>query len=119
MRYGVALVVAIGVIAANAFFVRQTWQSHREKVRQALRDAKANGTLPAGVDPETADTTNVGLRMSSDDLLRISLADLLVKFQAVLVPLVVLGSLGIAWLLGGGDSRRKQDRDGQGAEART
>jgi hypothetical protein len=96
MRYGIAVVVAVLLIGAGAWYVRQTYQSIEQIARQALRDAKAAGELPPGFDPEQANIADFGIELPASEMRRVKLANFLIAWRFVLIPMVVLGSLGIA-----------------------
>jgi hypothetical protein len=99
VRYGIALAVAVLLIGAGALYVRQVTRSVEHKVRQALREAKAAGQLPPEIDPEQVPLVDFGVDLPASEILRVKLAHLLVIWRFVLVPMVLLGSLGIARML--------------------
>jgi hypothetical protein len=107
MRYGIALIIAVILIAAGAFYVRHVERSVEQRVRQSLREAKAQGGLPPDIDPEQADLTSFGVDLPATELSRVQLAHFLVAWRLVLIPTVLLMSLGIARIVG---SKRPQSK---------
>ncbi len=99
IRYGIALVVATLIIALGAAFVNQTQQAVEQPFRKALRDAKAAGTLPAEIDPETAQLRDFGVEVSPELMHRLQIAHLLIQWRYALIAIVVVGCLGIARVL--------------------
>jgi hypothetical protein len=98
LRYGLALALAVSIIGVGMVFVRQTERSIEKRARQTLREAKASGKLPAGIDPERANLPDIGFPLSPTEIRRLKIAHLLVDWRLILIPLVLLGSLGVAYL---------------------
>lgn len=98
-RYGICLAIATLLIVAGAVYVRQVQRSVEQQVRQRLRDAKAAGDLPPGIDPEAPGLRDVGVPLPASEIRRLGFAHLLITWRYVLIPLVLLGSLGIARVL--------------------
>lgn len=96
MRYGIAMAVAVLLIGAGMVYVRQVDRSIDERIRQTLREAKASGTLPPGIDPEQPVLPAFGVDLPDSDVRRVKIANALVAWRLVLIPMVLLGSLGIA-----------------------
>lgn len=109
MRFGVALAVAVLIIALGVLFVRHTQRSIEQRFRQGLREARINGKLPPGIDPEKANPGDFGIMLSAAEMRRLEIANLLVARRIVLIPLVLMVSLGIARLL-----RRQPPQDKAG-----
>jgi hypothetical protein len=99
LRYGLSLAVAVSIIGAGMMFVRQTRRSIEKRARQTLREAKASGKLPAGIDPERANLSDFGFPLSHTEIRRLKIAHLLVDWRLILIPFILLGSLGVAYLL--------------------
>ena len=99
MRYVLAMVVTGILVAAGVAFVSQTERSVERIFRQALRDAKAAGQLPEGIDPETARRDDFGLEVPSSLMWRIRLSHFLERFRFVLIALLAVGSLAVAHAL--------------------
>jgi hypothetical protein len=100
MRYSLALAVAGLLISAGVLFVWLTERSVEQRLRQALRAAKAAGKLPPEIDVETADLGNFGVQLPPAEMFRVSIAQLFISWRFILVLLILLGSLGLAHLLG-------------------
>lgn len=91
MRYLWATLAAAAIIALGSLFVWRT----RAAVEQTARDQLAAGGKPAPADaPRNPD--GVGLEMSGPQVLRVSLADILIDFWYVFVVLVILICFGAA-----------------------
>ena len=65
-------------------------------MRQRLREAKAEGTLPPGIDPEAPELPAMGFPMTAPEMRRIQLAQLLFAGRFVLIPPVLLAGLAVA-----------------------
>lgn len=101
MRYGIALVVAFAILLLAGLFTWQTRRIVREEFRKSLREAKAAGTLPPGLqhlDPDTAKFEEVGIELPAVSMTRIAIADMILAYWFVLGPLVILLCLGTAAL---------------------
>ncbi len=109
MRYWVALVVAGLIIALGVMFVWHTQRSSEERFRQGLREARIKGTLPPGIDPDPANPGDFGIMLSAAEMRRVEIANLFVAWRFVLIPLVLIVSLGVARLL-----RRQPPQDKAG-----
>jgi hypothetical protein len=99
MRYVVALVAAGVLIGAGAAFVFQMDRSMERVMRlfrQVLREAKAAGQLPEGIDPEQARVADFGFNVPPSMMWRIAVSHFLVAFRFVLAALLILASLGTA-----------------------
>jgi hypothetical protein len=96
VRYGIALVVAVLLIGAGALYARQATRSVEQIARQALREAKAAGQLPPEFDPERTDLADFGIDLPASEMRRLKLAHFLIVWRFVLIPMILLGSLGIA-----------------------
>lgn len=102
-RYTIAGVIAVLIIAAGAVYCRLTYRALEEQARQSLRDAKAAGNLPReyqGQSIETADVEDFGMQISEGMMIRLSVADLLSQFAAILVPVVIVVCAASAALIG-------------------
>ncbi len=97
MRYGIAIVLAATIIGAGAFYVRRVERSVEQKARNALKQAKAAGQLPPEIDPDRVN--DLGIQLTASEMRRVQIAHGLVALRFVLIPLILLGSLGIATLL--------------------
>jgi hypothetical protein len=93
MRYVVAVIVAGVLIGAGATFVSQTNRSVERLFRQTLREAKAAGQLPEGIDPEHARVADFGRNFSPGMMWRIRVSHFLFAFRFVLAGLLILASL--------------------------
>lgn len=101
MRYGVAFIVAAGILLAGALFARQTKHTVLAEFRKSLREAKAAGTLPPELqhlDPETATMEGFGFEIPAALEARIWAADIIYAFWFVLGPLVIVSCLSLAAL---------------------
>jgi hypothetical protein len=98
MRYGVALGIACLIILFGAIFVWQTERHLNSLFRRALQQAKAQGNLPAGVDPKTAHYRDFGIDLPAGEKLMVKITHLFVRRKAILIPVVVFVSLVIAWV---------------------
>jgi hypothetical protein len=100
MRYIVAVILAGAIIAGGAWFVRHTERSLKERVREAIKQGQVSGQLPPDIDAEEIDSADFGMEMPAAEQLRLMIAYALYAWRWVLVPAVLLSSLGIASLLG-------------------
>lgn len=96
MRYAIALVAASTLIVAGVLFVRHTEESVEVLFRQGLRDAKAAGQLPPGIDPEQSDPRDFGIDLPAPVARRVMISHILVTKRFVFIPAVIVVSLGIA-----------------------
>jgi hypothetical protein len=96
MRYVVAVIVAGVLIGAGATFVSQTDRSIERLFRQTLREAKAAGQLPEGIDPEQTRVADFGLDLPPGMMWRIRISHFLTAFRFVLAAMLILASLGTA-----------------------
>jgi hypothetical protein len=105
ITYGLALLVAALVVGAGFVFVRQTHNELQERftqVKQQLKTQQAEGKLPPdlqGVDIDTLEPTQFGVRLPADFFKRLMLADLLAAYRLILIPLVFALCLGLALLV--------------------
>jgi hypothetical protein len=96
MRYVLAIVVIGVLVAAGAAFVSQTERSVDRLIRQGLREAKAAGQLPEGVDPDQPELPAFGVQLPDSMMWRIKLSHFLLAWRFVLVGLLILASLATA-----------------------
>lgn len=97
MRYVLASAVALLIFFAGALFVWQTQRHMQLKLERAVQEAKDSGQLPAETsEPGAIDYTGLGMEVSSSEMSRIALADLLARFWFILLPLLIVICLGIA-----------------------
>ncbi len=99
MRYWVALAVAVLIIALGVLFVWHTQHSIEQRFRQGLREARVKGMLPPGIDPEQANPGDFGIMLSAAEMRRVEIANLFIARRFVLIPMVLIVSLGVARLL--------------------
>jgi hypothetical protein len=100
VRYGGSLGIAVLLIVAGFWYVQLAERSIDRRIRQILRAAKAAGEMPPGIDPEAADLPDIGVPSPASEMRRIQIAHLLVAWRFQLIPLVLIGSLAIARMLG-------------------
>jgi hypothetical protein len=100
MRYIVAIVLAGLIIAGGAWFVRHTEQSLRQRVRASIKEDQAAGRLPPDIEAEQVDPADWGIELPRSEMLRVQIAEAVTAWRFVLASAVLLGSLGIARLLG-------------------
>ena len=100
MHYGLGVIVALILIGAGIHYVRHVEESMQRRARLAIPDAQAEGRIPPDMDAEQVPLRDFGLEVSSSDMHRIRLAQFLSTWRFVLIPLVILSSLGLASLLG-------------------
>jgi hypothetical protein len=91
MRYAWASIVAVAIIALGTLFVRQTLVAFEQQVRE--RAAASGHPLPEGPGPNQQD---FGIELSSSEIARVSIADLLAHFWYVFVLLVIVTCFGVA-----------------------
>jgi len=82
MRYGVALAVAVLIIALGVLFVWHTQRSIEQRFRQGLREARINGKLPPGIDPEQANPGDFGITLSAAEMRRMEIANLFIAWRS-------------------------------------
>lgn len=95
MRYLVALVVAFAVIGLGVGFVWSTRQALHQKLRAELQAMAARGEI-SQAEADAGEITDMGMELPEADKFRIGIADLLVGFSFVLIPLLVVLCLGVA-----------------------
>ena len=100
MRYAIAVIVALILIGVCVHYVRHVEESMQRRVRLAIPVAQAEGRIPPDIDAEQVPLRDFGLEVSASDMQRIRLAQFLSTWRYVLIPLVLLSSLGLASLLG-------------------
>jgi hypothetical protein len=104
MRYVIALAAAALIILAGVLFVRQTYRSFNQFVRQTLKQQKLAGTLPPEFDDVDIDATDrlPDMQMSLPHKWEIRLKAVMWMrdFCYLLAPLTVLLCLGVAALVG-------------------
>ncbi|MBS0203547.1 MAG: hypothetical protein JSS49_11650 [Planctomycetes bacterium] len=96
MRYLVAIVVSIALIAALSFSIDQMGRTLHQHIRQGLLAAKERGELPADFDLESEMFTDFGMELSESDMFRAGIVDFWMAYRAFLIPLIVILSLSIA-----------------------
>jgi hypothetical protein len=99
VHYALALAVAVMIIAAGTIFVWQTNRSLKRQFRQALREENAAGRLSSEIDPEKAEITGFDVKVPPAMMWRLELARVLVTLRGVLVPVLIAGSLFVAYIL--------------------
>jgi hypothetical protein len=99
MRYAWASIVAIAIIALGTLFVRQTRVAFEQQARE--RAAASGHPLPEGPAPNLQ---GIGFELSSSEIARVSIADLLAHFWYVFVMLVIVTCFGVAAFAGGPSS---------------
>ena len=87
MRFVAALLVACVLIGLGALFTWHTQSYLRQWTQKALEEAKQRGEL-ADTDISSAKRGDFGLELSKSELRRVQIADFLVSFWFVLVPLI-------------------------------
>lgn len=105
MRYAIALVVAVLLIAAGALFVRLTFRSFEAKVRESLRQQQQAGTLPPELQGADIESVNVWqsdmmVKVPRGEQARLEAAMLLSDTWYIWAPLVLAVCLGAAALAG-------------------
>ncbi len=103
-RYIVAVAVSCLVTAAGLGISRHFHRSFVEHVRQSVRAAAAAGTLPKeleGVDLDNFKLENMEVRVDVGWSRRLMIADFLVGFWFVWIPVTFTVSIAIAYLSGG------------------
>jgi hypothetical protein len=95
MRYAWASIVAIAIIALGTLFVRQTRVAFEQQARE--RAAASGHPLPEGPAPNLQ---GMGFELSSSEIARVSIADLLAHFWYVFVMLVIVTCFGVAEFTG-------------------
>lgn len=100
MRYIVAIVVAGLIIGSAALFVRQMEQSLKQLVRQAIKDGQTAGHVRLEIDPENFEIENLEVQLPARFQMQLTFAYALKTWRFVLMPAVLLTSLGIALVLG-------------------
>lgn len=99
MRYALALLVAGLILGAGTYFVWQTRRSFEGRMRQMLRVAEADGQVTPDVEPVQT-LRDFGVEISPAEMRRLQVADLLARRRFVLIPVVLLGCLSVAYVLG-------------------
>ena len=98
------LVVAVLIILAGVLFVRQTYRSLNQFVRQTFKQQKAAGTLPPefqDVDTDTVDRLpDMQMSLPHPWETRLKMAMWIEDYWYLLAPLVVIVCLGVAALAG-------------------
>jgi hypothetical protein len=95
MRYVWASLIAAAIISLGVFFVRQTHVAFEQKAREAA--AASGHSLQQGSDSNLQD---VGVEVSSSEMVRIQVADILTDFWYVFVVLVFLTCFGVSAFAG-------------------
>ncbi len=96
MRYGIALVTSLLIIGVGTLYVRQANRSFEVKFHQILRDARTAGQLPPEFDAEQANFEDFGVNLPDSEMRRMDVVHFLIRWRFVLIPMVLLASLGIA-----------------------
>lgn len=90
-RYVIALVASCVVAAAGLGFSWYLHKSVTDKIRQGLREAAANGTLPEELkdfDIENPSLEGLEVRVTSGDMTRIQIANALSSLWFVWIPAI-------------------------------
>ena len=104
MRYIIALTVSCLVTAIGLGISRYLHSSVMERVRDGIRTAAADGTLPKeleGKDPDTMMMDGVDVKLPEGDSRKLLIADLVVKLWFVWIPATFVAAIGIAYVAGG------------------
>lgn len=104
MRYIIAVVVASLLTGAGFGVGRYMKRALIEDLRGSLRTAKAEGTLPKeleGVDIDNFTLEGWEIRLSQKAMRQIWISDWLLYGWHIWIPIVFLGSIGIAYLTSG------------------
>jgi hypothetical protein len=100
MRFGTALLVALGIILGLWIYQWAVRATVNAIVRQEIRDAQQAGRPEAaGLDPETADLSDVDTELPQYMELQLGIADAIAGLWFIWMPLVCLGCVFAAWLL--------------------
>jgi hypothetical protein len=100
MRYGIAVIVAVILVSAAELFIWSTKRVVDQIVSRAGEGARRDETPDP--DARTFGKGDFGVAMPAAFVLRISIANLIATWRWILIPAIVLGCLGVAWLLGAG-----------------
>jgi len=103
IRYLAAASIAALIIAGCFGFSRHIHRSFVERVRQSMRAAKADGTLPKeleGVDIEAENLEGLEVRVSESEERWLTLAWAIEGRWFLWVPVVIAAAFGIAHLMG-------------------
>src|SRR4051812_8312896 len=103
MRYGVALLVAVLVIATGGLFAWLTIREVEGELRNSLRRQQEAGELPPelqGVDIESVDIRQFAMKLPPEQEGRLALAQGLAGLWYIWAPLVVILCLAVAALVG-------------------
>jgi hypothetical protein len=104
MKYVIALVASALIILAGILFVRQTYRSFNQYVRQTLKQQKLAGTLPPelnDVDIDAADQLpNMQMSLPHHWEIRLKSVMWIEDFWYLLAPLTVMICVGVAAVVG-------------------
>lgn len=102
MRYVIAFVLAVLLVAAGFVFVSQTRRATVARIAQARAEAGLTDQNPGGEisgESNAAILSDFGMEISRGEMYRIQIADLLSRFAMILVPLVFVVCLGVAAII--------------------
>lgn len=100
LHYIIAAAAALVIIAGGFVVAELARRSFLDDVREGLLAAEADGTLPAGIDIENPDLTDMGLEVTDEMTQKLVVSDLLFGLWFVWAPLVLVACFGAAALLG-------------------
>jgi hypothetical protein len=103
MRYVWAIIIAVAIISLVALFVRQTRATFEQRARESA--AASGHPWPEGSDPKN--WQGVGIELSTSEIIRVKLADLLTSFWYLFVAIVVIACFAGAALAGRLKSSRR------------
>jgi hypothetical protein len=96
MRYVWASIVSVAIVSLGLLFVRQTRVTFEQRAREIA--AASGHPWPEGSDPKNRQ--DVGIEVSTSEMILVVLADLLTSFWYLFIAIVVLACFGGAALAG-------------------
>ena len=89
------MVVAFCLIGCGVLFIRNTRHALEQKLRAELQTMAARGEI-SQAEADAGDVSDMGMELPESELFRINMADILMGFSFVWVPLVIALCLGVA-----------------------
>jgi hypothetical protein len=99
VQYIIASAGALVIIAGGFAAAELARRSFLDDVRERLRAAEVDGTLPDGIDPENPDLSDLGLEVTPEMMQKLAVSDFLFGLWFVWTPLVLVACFGAAALL--------------------
>ena len=100
MRYGIAIMVGVALMVIAQQFVWHADRFRHRALRQGFHAGREQSETAPEPDAQGSGDESLGIDIPAREMFLMDIADLIRVWRFVLFPAILIGSLGVAWLLG-------------------